>query len=940
MTKTIPLLNLWSGYSLLRSLWDPSTGLARLKRLGYQQVGLADYETMAGLELFDRTARAAGLDPWLGVTRRVVVPTGSVELVRLYACSPQGWGLLSASTQTPGPWTLADLVSSELAVVVAGPHAEWWLIPSNQALLSGFGHRVVELGAGDAWPASAVRQGWRWLPAWGVRYADPADRRAYEVLTAIGGHEPEGQVGPEIAQSEWLARARHDDASLFYASPPPRVLPEPVPRLPGDGTPDDLLARLAGRVGVGLANRFGRVEDSVKRRAADELAIIGQLGFAGYFLMVGDLVTEAQRRGIRVGPGRGSSAGSLVAYALGITAVDPMRYGLLFERFLNPARRNMPDIDLDFEDERRGELLDYLRARWGVDRVAQIGTFGTFGARAAVRDAGRALRQPLERVNAILEMLHLSVSDRLADRRQELAAAILQRGGPAEWTEIALALEGCPRHRSTHAAGVVIAPEPLARWLPCEPDHEGRLLTQMEMGAVERLGFLKLDLLGLRTLTTIRRIEESAGVLPLDPNRLDPRDRRALGLLGRGDTDGVFQLDGHGVKDLLRQMQPNGLEEVMAVVALYRPGPMDAIGQFLARRQGRQAVPNDPVARICADTYGVLLYQEQLMQVVRQLAGYTLAEADLFRRAVSKKDHQMMAQEAERLKSRLLAAGFGATEAERIWQAIGAFADYGFNKSHAASYGLLSYYMAYLKAHWPLAFWCGELSSLPSSDRLSEEMAAAIGQGFRVLLPHVNRSAVGFAAEADALRAGLELVKGLGAGAANWIVEARASGPFSDVADFERRVGHRLPARALQALEAAGALAGLPGQSQRQQLSWFEDSRSPNEPAVIRFADSFGFEWPVADGPVIVRLDSRTDGAKWVKRLPAVAAAHPGDLGLLLAVGASSRGRMVPGVGVDGGWRLIDAIKQMDGVTGAGRRVIRRATARLRADDGPKGRTP
>lgn len=911
----------------MRSLWSVDlSSLTRLKALGYQQVGLADFETMAALEPFDRMARSVGLSPWLGITHRVVVPTGNVQWVRLYAVTPQGWSTLARACQHSGPWPLESVCERSLLVVVAGPRQEWWRAADNWNILTHAYQVVIERDGQDSWGPSDEIRGARWIPSGGIRYQHRDDQAAYQILTDIGGVEPEHSAGPVVPYGQWIQSVAQDAAGLFVAKAPGQVVPSYQVRLPELSSDD--AAYLTRQVQEGLLKRYGaEIPDTVRERVQDELAVITDLGFASYFLIVADLIHEARRRNIRVGPGRGSAAGSLVSYAMGITDIDPLRYGLVFERFLNPARRNMPDIDMDFEDERRGELLTYLRDKWGRDRVAQIGTYGTFGARAVVRDVGRALGQPVERASSVLATVSLGPSERLADHRNELLSAVEAHHGPPPWVDLALALEGLPRHRSTHAAGVVIAPEALSRWLPCDADGDGHLITQVEMATVERMGFLKLDLLGLRTLTTIRRAEELVGISAIMPDQLEPEDPATLRLLARAETDGVFQLDGRGVKELLRQMHPTSMQEVMTVVALYRPGPMDQIGTFLARRQGRQSVPGDPISRLCQDTWGVLLYQEQLMEVVRHLADYSMAEADLFRRAISKKDHQWMAAEGERLQSRLKAHGFSGLEAQTMWNSIQSFADYGFNKAHAAAYGFLSYYMAYLKAHWPWAFWCAELSSVPSTDRLSEEMASACGQGFAFLPPHVNASDVGFTMDHDALRAGLDVIKGLGIGPAQAISQERqARGPYVNMEDFEQRIGSRLPRRAIDSMLAAGAFMGLRGLRNRQQLSLFDEEDQDEvltEPILAR--DRFSMPWPVATGPVIIRADEDDEG-NWSHRLRPIVEAFPGSVGVVVSKGRSGRGRPVTGVAIDGGWRAIEAIKQISQVRGIGRQVLRQDT--------------
>lgn len=925
--QPVPLLNVWSGYSLLRSLWDMERGVGELYALGYRQVGLADFHSLAGAELFDRTARAAGLAPWLGVTLEAAAGA-AVGIVRVYALDPAGWGRLCATSGHRAPVPVEQLASPHVMLCLTG---DWWQPVADSLAALGFGLVVQEVEAGRrAWDRLAA-YGWHWVPDWPVRYHSDEDQAAYRALAKLGTDGVSGPAKAPVAYTQWLTAARGDPDRLLRWPAPARVLPDSafkLPRVVEDGETAETM-ELTRRARVGLAARLGSVPDAYGRRLGEELAIIATLGFAGYFLVVEDLVREADRRKIRRGPGRGSAAGSLVAYALGITDVDPLAHGLIFERFLNPARRTMPDIDLDFDYERRPELVAYLRQRWGRDRVAQIGTYGSFGARAALRDAGRALGHAPGEIARVMDRLALEHGSRLDDVADAIWDAMSGVEGAAAWFDTARRLEGLPRHASVHAAGVVIGPDRLTEKLPCWDDGAGNLVTQMEMGSVERLGYLKLDVLGLRTLTVLTEIERIAGLPETQMASVDAADAKTLRLLGRGETDGVFQLDGRGVRELLRQMQPRHLDDIMAVVALYRPGPMDAIRTFLFRREHPEAVPaGDPVAELCADTYGVMVYQEQLMRIVRDLAGYSFAEADMFRRAISKKDRELLDRGADDLRRRLVARGMSPADAERLWQAIVAFADFGFNKSHAAAYGLLSYYMAYLKAHYPLAFWCAELGSLTAHDKLEQEMSQAVASGIVVRPPAINQSGVGFAVEGEELRAGLTIVRGIGREAAHSLVDERdRHGMFQSFADFWRRVGNRLGHRTVETLRAAGVLrelAGADGQAGgSDQLSLFEDSHPvPAHRPTISSFHSFGLNWPEATGPVYVKIGPRADVEAMAARAAEVARRYPGTVPVVVAL-PSGRGRPIAGATMDGRWPGILALKEIEGVWAAARQVVK-----------------
>ncbi|MCY0882007.1 MAG: DNA polymerase III subunit alpha, partial [Firmicutes bacterium] len=600
-SSSIFLSNIWSSYSLLASLWDIVGGMDLLAQYGYRHVGLADWQTIAGAELFDQAARQRGLIPWLGVTTLATI--GPAEMVvRIYAASPAGWQQLSRRVGSGQIFSLEEWADTSLWLILPAESRGLWSQQIVSILSLPFQH-IIEGVA----PGSAALGNIPWLPDPALRFYQEEDRDAYYVLTQIG-QMPADPAAQGICSPQKVAQSVQGPLSLRFNPPEDgvEVLPKKIHRMPQyAATTVQEKSWLAQQAYEGL-KRLGKDGHREYRGRLDyELQVIGELGFSGYFLILEDLVAYARQQGICTGPGRGSAAGSLVAYALGITAVDPLRYGLLFERFLNPARQSLPDIDLDVDFQRRGELIAYLRQRWGSDHVAQIGAFGTLGRRAVLRDVGRVEKVPLERVTAAVRALERAEGDWETALAQAPAA-------DQSWMKVARRLEGLPRHRSVHAAGVVISPDPVTQWMACERDDSGHLITQMEMGSVERLGFLKMDVLGLRTLTvldgTMRTVQGGAWHWAQIPEQDDETDR----LLARSDTDGVFQLDSAGVRHLLRKMRPRGQKDLMTVLALYRPGPMEMIATYLHRRRHPQDVPDDPLARLCADTAGVMVYQEQL----------------------------------------------------------------------------------------------------------------------------------------------------------------------------------------------------------------------------------------------------------------------------------------------------------------------------------------
>jgi DNA polymerase-3 subunit alpha len=573
-----------------------------------------------------------------------------------------------------------------------------------------------------------------------------------------------------------------------------------------------------------------------------ELAIIKEMGFAGYFLIVADFTTYAKRQGIPVGPGRGSAAGSLVAYALGITDLDPLPYNLLFERFLNPERKSMPDIDMDFCFERRDEVIRYVREKYGEDRVAQIITFGTLKGKQAIKDVGRVLDFPYADTDRIAKLYPAPKQGKDFPLEQALAMEprlqqLRERGEREQQLfGYALKLEGLLRHASKHAAGIVIAERPLIETLPLFVDKDGAVMTQYPYADVDAIGLIKFDFLGLKTLTMIhsivRRIRDGRGVA-VDLAGLALDDRATYRLIAKGDTVGVFQMESGGMRKLVTQLRPSTFEDIVAVLALFRPGPLDSgmVEQFIKRKHGKEPIKylHPALEPILRDTYGVIVYQEQVMQIAQALAGYSLGDADNLRRAMGKKKKAEMETERQRFITRAVQGRLPEKLAGEIFDQMETFAAYGFNKSHSAAYALVSYQTAYLKAHYPEEFMAGLLTlEKDEIDKTYKNIAECRERGIPILPPDVNESrdefTVGHAGAAGRrpIRFGLGAVRGVGSKAIEAIIGARADGPFTALADFCQRVqSQQVNRRVIESLIKCGAF-DFTGQPRRRLLDGLE----------------------------------------------------------------------------------------------------------------------
>ncbi|HXG94344.1 MAG TPA: DNA polymerase III subunit alpha [Blastocatellia bacterium] len=676
------------------------------------------------------------------------------------------------------------------------------------------------------------------------------DWRAHDILVCIGaGKTVNEKRGLKYKEGEFYFRSAKEMWLLFGKDMPEALLntvaiaemcelelPKgenhlPVYRVPEGETIDSYFAKMARE---GLEERWAAIKDrpdrkhdldEYKARLEKEIEVITKMGFPGYFLIVWDFIAYAKRNNIPVGPGRGSAAGSLVAYSLKITDVDPLQYDLLFERFLNPERVSMPDIDIDFCVRGRQQVIDYVADYYGRDHVSQISTFGTMASKAAIKDVGRALEMPYSEVDKIAKMIpppvrgrNVSIEDAIK-QNPDLKKAFDTDPRVKEVIEIAKRLEGCSRHASVHAAGVVISPKPLYELVPVSKTARDEITTQYPMTDLEKTGMLKMDFLALTTLTIIddclKSIERETGV-KLDLTKIPLDDKAALQLFCEGKTEAIFQFESEGMKDICRRLKPEGLEDLSALNALYRPGPIDSgmIDDFIDRRHGRKKVSYSfpELKEVMGNTLGVLVYQEQIMAVFQKLAGYSLGEADLVRRAMGKKKREELDKHKEKFIRQAMERGHDKNKLEKLWASIEGFADYAFNRAHSFSYGYLAYQTAYLKAHYPTHFWAAVLSNeLNNTAKVVKYINEARSQGIEILPPDVNASLDNFTANGNSIRFGLAAIKGIGQSAVSSIIEARnREGAFRSIFDFTERVDSKaVNKRVLESLIKSGAFDSI-----------------------------------------------------------------------------------------------------------------------------------
>ena len=587
----------------------------------------------------------------------------------------------------------------------------------------------------------------------------------------------------------------------------------------------------------GFAERYPDDTGKLRDQLTYELSIIQKMGYVDYFLIVWDFIKYSRDHGIAVGPGRGSAAGSLVSYTLGITNIDPAKYQLLFERFLNPERVSMPDIDVDFCFERRQEVIDYVVRKYGKDRVAQIVTFGTLAARGVLRDVGRVMDMPYAFVDSIAKMVpqELNITlDRALKTNPEFKTLYDTNEQVKELVDMSMRLEGLPRHTSMHAAGVVISQKAVDEYVPLSRAQDGSLTTQFTMTTLEELGLLKMDFLGLRTLTVIQnavRMAEQGHGCKIDVDHIDYNDKAVLDSLGTGKTDGVFQLESTGMKNFMKELKPQSLEDIIAGISLYRPGPMDFIPQYIRGKNHPETITYDcpQLESILEPTYGCIVYQEQVMQIVQKLAGYTLGRADLVRRAMSKKKAAVMQQERQNFVygneaegvPGCISRGIPENVANKIYDDMIDFAKYAFNKSHAAAYAVVAYQTAWLKYYYPVEFMAALMTSvIDNSTKVSEYILTCRQMNIGILAPDVNESESAFSVSGGAIRYGLNAIKSIGRPVIESIIaERKAGGPYVDLSDFIHRLpGKDVNKRVVENLIKSGAFDSFPANRRQMML--------------------------------------------------------------------------------------------------------------------------
>lgn len=846
-------------YSLLKSTITPERLVQAAKERGYQAVGIADENVLYAAVDFYNAAKQADVHPLIGMRTKLTLQTSTYTLL-LYAQDQQGYRQLmqlSTDLMTNDERSLAMKTfaqfSSALDVIIIPdtvllsrePRVLTDDLSKLHAMLGNNLYLGISLSLSPSerqWLQQLATQSSIQLVATPmIQYLNPDDYFANQVLQSIGkGQQITDPLqvakvnGEGYLQSATSLEKQYADAGLqeavnntqkiadecqlqmHFQSP---VLPEfPIPS--GKGRAQYLRELCL----TGLRNRHparGVSIDEYRKRLDYELQVIHQMGFDDYFLIVWDVMQFVHQAKITTGPGRGSAAGSLVAYALAITDVDPLQYHLLFERFLNPERSQMPDIDLDIPDNRRQEVLEYVHHRYGHDHVAQIITFGTLAARQVVRDVGRVFSLPDYKIEQVVDVLRS-----FGPGKQQLSTVVKQsqplRNLMADdpinrlLIQVAEKLEGLPRHYSTHAAGVVLSAKPLLDVVPLQRgnDPAGLLMTQFEKGTVEALGLLKMDFLGLRNLSimddALKIIHQTQPAFDL--TKISLSDPATLQLFRQAKTDGIFQFESTGIRQTLKQLSPTSFEDIVAVNALYRPGPMENIPTFLARRHGQEPVklPDPSLQAILEPTYGILVYQEQVMQVASAMAGFTMGQADLLRRAMSKKKQATMASMRKRFIKGALANGYSQAVAEQVFNYIDRFANYGFNRSHAVAYSKMAFEMAYLKAHFTAAFYTALLSIEPNFEKEKQHFTAAKSLGVQILSPNINHSQANFVLKSGAIITGFTMIKGMRKDFIEAIVKERQEKPYRNLANFINRIDPRFQkAKLIEPLIYVGAFDGL-----------------------------------------------------------------------------------------------------------------------------------
>ncbi|MBQ9065081.1 MAG: DNA polymerase III subunit alpha [Blautia sp.] len=879
-------------YSLLDGSNKINEYVARVKELGMNSAAITDHGVMYGVIDFYKAARAEGINPVLGC--EVYVAPGSRLDRENSAGDDRYYHLVLLAENNQGYQNLMKIVSDGF---VEGfyykPRVDLYILEKYHegiialsACLAGEVARNLTRGLYDRAKEAALRYqdifgkgnfflemqdhgipeqqnvnqqllrmhqetGIDLVVTNDIHYTMAEDAEPHDVLLCL-------QTGKKLADED---RMRYEGGQYYVKSPEEMAALFPyalealentqkiadrchveiefgVTKLPKFDVPEgytswEYLNRLCYD---GLAERYDPITDELKERLSYELETIKNMGFVDYFLIVWDYIKYARDHDIMVGPGRGSAAGSLVAYTLDITQLDPLKYDLLFERFLNPERVSMPDIDVDFCPERRQEVIDYVVRKYGKDRVVQIVTFGTMAARGVIRDVGRVLDMPYASVDIIAKMVpqELDITiEKALQMNPELRKAYEEKEDVKRLIDLARRLEGLPRHSSMHAAGVVISQKSTDEYVPLSRGQDGSITTQFTMTTLEELGLLKMDFLGLRNLTVIqnavRLIERDTGV-HIDMKNIDYADQKVLSSLGTGRTDGVFQLESAGMKGFMKELKPQSLEDMIAGISLYRPGPMDFIPQYIRGKNRPDTIHYDcpELEPILSATYGCIVYQEQVMQIVRSLAGYTLGRSDLVRRAMSKKKASVMQKERQNFVygneeegvPGCISRGISEKTANKIFDEMTDFARYAFNKSHAAAYAVVSYQTAYLKYYYPVEFMAALLTSvIDSKNKVSEYIQVCRQMNIKILPPDINTGMFGFSVDQNAIRYGLSAIKNVGRPFIESLTRERdANGLYKTLEDFIRRNSSQMNKRMIENLIKAGALDSLPG-NRRQKLA-------------------------------------------------------------------------------------------------------------------------
>ena len=896
-------LHVHTEYSLLDGSNKIKEYVARVKELGMDSAAITDHGVMYGVIDFYRAAREAGINPILGC--EVYVAPGSrfdrevgsgddryYHLV-LLAENNQGYSNLMKIVSKAfvegfyykprvdlellekyheGIIALSACLAGEVARYLArGMYEDAKIVALRYQDIFGKGNFFLELQDHGIPEQQTVNQqllrmhretGIDLVATNDVHYTMAEDAEPHDVLLCL-------QTQKKLSDEN---RMRYEGGQYYVKSPEEmaRLFPYAlealenthkiaerchveiefgVTKLPKYDVPDGLTSweYLNKLCHEGLEQRYHPVTEELKKRLDYELSTIKNMGYVDYFLIVWDFIKYARDNDIMVGPGRGSAAGSLVAYTLGITQLDPIRYDLLFERFLNPERVSMPDIDVDFCFERRQEVIDYVRRKYGDDCVVQIVTFGTLAARGVIRDVGRVLDMPYAQVDTIAKMIpqELNITiDKALGMNPELRKAYEEQDDIHRLIDLAKRLEGLPRHTSMHAAGVVISQKDVSEYVPLSRAQDGSIVTQFTMTTLEELGLLKMDFLGLRTLTVIQNavkmVEKSTGML-LDMQEIDYNDKKVLDSLGTGRTDGVFQLESAGMKSFMKELKPQSLEDVIAGISLYRPGPMDFIPQYIRGKNRPDTIRYDcpQMEPILKPTYGCIVYQEQVMQIVRELAGYTLGRSDLVRRAMSKKKASVMAKErqnfvygnAEEGVPGCIANGISEEIANKIYDEMTDFAKYAFNKSHAAAYAVVSYQTAYLKYYYPVEFMAALMTSVVEMpNKVAEYISVCRQMGIRILPPDINHGVYGFSVDNGAIRYALSAIKSIGRPVIEGIVREREEhGEYTSLKTFIERNIDQINKRVVENLIKAGALDCLEGNRNQKMTVYTQIIDSINQ---------------------------------------------------------------------------------------------------------------